>query len=369
MKNHLLILLLVIELMGCTTFTKPIATDPRVINPSSKPVQNITDFSGALACVDRLIEDTESGDVILMIDRIPNESGERLASSAKTMLMTAIQKIGARSRKIKFVVMGGAAEKVAEMARERDKEKHDLTFQYPDYFITGAITQAERGVAKQGQGFGLKVEKVAGIDYGKHKTMSAIGLDLQMGNIKNMQLLPNVVSSNLLAVYESGTEFSAGIAVIKKTDLDYSMEYSHEEGMSAAIRNLIELGTIEVFGKLLNLHYEQCLTPRTRRIILRHGHARTPQPTFGLPAASQSYGRKANHPATPIVNQTEHVVAKTTTTTARKKVKVSKHHHSPTAERKKKPTRRARRHIKTKIAVSRDDTINSVRNNYDQGFD
>jgi|GEM_PF-2240195 len=263
-------------LASCSSkLVEPLNTDPLSIKPSGRPIQNMTDFTKAVSCLDDLISDKVMDDIFITIDSLPNESKEdSVAESSKTMLHTALSNMGTRNNKIKVVDYSGASsENLATLMKDKHSDKENTKtiskkiFEYPEYYIKGGISQSEKGFAKKGHALGAEAGQVANIDVTSDEKASALALDLQVGYVDNLQLIPGVYSNNILTIIENEEEAGAGVAFMEKASIDYSLSYERKEGISAAIRSLIELGTVELIGKLLHLPYQECLTEEGRAAL------------------------------------------------------------------------------------------------------
>jgi len=246
-------------LLSCSSnLVAPVNKDPLSINPKEKPKVNMTAFTDAVDCMGELIDATQTETRSFMIQNIANESGDKLAKSATTMLTTALSNMAKKSRKLEISGINTTAQALSS-AKE-------LQYIKPKYYIKGAISQSERNYSKKGVAVGLEGMQIATIDYEDTSRASAMALDLHLGEVKSMLLLPGVTSSNILALMNNSEEAGAGIALMEKAAVDFSMGYNLKEGPSAAIRNLIELGSIELIGKMLNLPYEECYRSEQSRI-------------------------------------------------------------------------------------------------------
>jgi peptidoglycan hydrolase-like protein with peptidoglycan-binding domain len=71
-------------------------------------------------------------------------------------------------------------------------------------------------------------------------------------------ILPGVNSTNSLVVTRTGSAKELG-GKIGKVGLSFNMSMSRAEGMGSGVRALVELGMIELVGKLLEVPYWKCL--------------------------------------------------------------------------------------------------------------
>jgi len=71
-------------------------------------------------------------------------------------------------------------------------------------------------------------------------------------------VLPGVTSSNTVSINKSGDAVDADIS-ISKVGVNYSLVNTTSEGTAQALRALVQLSVIELFGKLLKVPYWSCL--------------------------------------------------------------------------------------------------------------
>jgi len=262
--------------LSCTNkITKQISNDPHTINPNNVPVVNITNFSNALKCMDILLKENCNKDIFIYAEDIPNKSGiPGISESAKEMLISTIATMAQESKKLKFV----AFDKEMPLLNQLYTKAVSKKFKLPEYFIRGAITQVEKDIEKMGNDFGISASQIASLDSGKTDSMSVIALDMSIGEVSTMQILPGVTSHNVISIYNKDKAYGVIGALIGKGDFSYSLSFRKREGMSAAIRTLIEMGTVELIGKLLksqgkNMHFEKCLSPESCNDIITNNHS------------------------------------------------------------------------------------------------
>jgi hypothetical protein len=75
----------------------------------------------------------------------------------------------------------------------------------------------------------------------------------------DLALVPGASSKNTVVVTRDDKGVGDGQAQIHNGNLSFSFDVAHNEGVAQALRNMIELSTIELTGKLLRLPYWGCL--------------------------------------------------------------------------------------------------------------
>jgi hypothetical protein len=79
-----------------------------------------------------------------------------------------------------------------------------------------------------------------------------------MGLISNYQLLPGVFSANTFTVGKTGVSDELSISLSKVGGV-YRASENESKALSEGLRALIEVGAIELFGKLYGVPYWECL--------------------------------------------------------------------------------------------------------------
>jgi len=74
----------------------------------------------------------------------------------------------------------------------------------------------------------------------------------------DLTIIPGVMSNNSVTIMRSGSGLEAE-AGYKKFGINYQMNLSRSDGMAQALRNLVQLATVELFGKLTKTPYWTCL--------------------------------------------------------------------------------------------------------------
>lgn len=132
----------------------------------------------------------------------------------------------------------------------------------PNFYIRGAITQLDEGsrsVAVRGD-----VQPVID-DYGLTATAphaslnsSVVTVDLHLVAFPSRQIVPGGSVSNSMVVSRRG--LSSGFSgKIVKAGLGMNLEINRVESTGQAVRNLIELGLIELLGRHSGVDYWDCL--------------------------------------------------------------------------------------------------------------
>lgn len=240
-------------LAGCA---QPNPQTGQVAAAPKTPAQKVlTSFTPALRCMDDLFLAYGKRDIVMTTAGIPDSTGKVMAGT-KEMLISAVSKMSIKSRAIAFV--------------DYDTERNDLLMLFqdiqaagasnrrlPNYYIRGAITQLDDNALDSQQSVGLALP-FADIGLSRDQVVSMLSVDMNVGESTTRTILAGVNASNSMAIVRSGKAGEAG-GKIGKAGINISMSLSQSEGAAAGARALIELGLIELMGKLTNVPYWKCL--------------------------------------------------------------------------------------------------------------
>jgi hypothetical protein len=250
---------------ACTvTKEKKVEVGSRSLQPKSKPVYNQTNMERALRCIDdRLSENTNIQKVRIYVDSNFPDLGEAGVRSTRDMIITALMKLSARSKKVGAIIYTQRSDLTNMMTAV---QKTSSEFRFPEYFLRGSITQAEKkhSVGGKTSSASLGIPKVlnVGVKDSVKDVVSSVGLDLHLGSLKSSELISGMYSSNMLSIVQQDEAGDVYAGVMDKADFEYEVEFSEREGMSAAVRTLTELGVLEIVGKLFDLDYQSCVNPQ-----------------------------------------------------------------------------------------------------------
>jgi hypothetical protein len=232
--------------------------------PAAPVQRNITNFDDALFCMDQLLIDNGVHDVVVLTEDLTDNT-KKVSVGARDMLISAVSDMTRRSRAIRLIAFGSDVKNLQDWLKNSGNNQNVYNFQ-PAYNIRGSLSQLDENVVQNDKGWQLQGIVQGGI---KNQANTAIlGLDLAVISTKTMELLPGVNSRNsvMLVRTSSGTGqgdkagfgFNATIGKIP-LGFTYNFNVATSDGLGGAARNLIELATVELFGKLLRIPYWQCL--------------------------------------------------------------------------------------------------------------
>lgn len=225
--------------------------------PKAAPQRAITNFSHALSCMDDMFVRYNISNLLLGAQDLP-DSTEAVVAGAKDMLITALSKMSLKSNAVRFVALGSDLEDIT-----RFHEFHaNKNFQSPDFFIRGGVVQADQSVVEKQVSGGLAVADRFSLEGSTDRIASIIALDMNVGVVSSLQIIPGISSSNSIAVARTGKGIDA-TGQVRKLGAIFNFSYTENEGLHHALRSLIELGTIELMGKLTQVPYWECLDIET----------------------------------------------------------------------------------------------------------
>ena len=118
-------------------------------------------------------------------------------SGIKDMVMTTMSSMAQNSKVLQVVSYGRDQIEVSDM---NDR------FKSPDFFIRISAPQIDKSVQFDTKGGGLEVD-LENIQIGGQisvdRMLSSVSLDINMGIVRNMQLIPGVYSKNTIAMERS----------------------------------------------------------------------------------------------------------------------------------------------------------------------
>jgi curli biogenesis system outer membrane secretion channel CsgG len=261
MKRLLLFLTCVAVLTGgCVTeqavrHDAEVAAEPVRAGPEKPAVKTITNFTPALRCMDNMLITYGIRDLVVISEDIDDKT-KKVSAGTKDMLISAVSEMTRRSRAIRLIAFGGDSYNLNNFMNMR--ESKSLYQLQPQFSIRGSISQFDENIAKETEGGGFAIESFFSAGKASSASISILGLDLSMVNAMDLTVLPGVTSNNSVAIMRSssGTEAEAGY---HKFGINYQMNLARSDGMSQALRHLVELATVELFGKLTMTPYWTCL--------------------------------------------------------------------------------------------------------------
>jgi hypothetical protein len=233
----------------------------RAINPITPPQRNVTDFTEALGCMDDLLLRFGVADITVLVEELQDRT-QKLNAGTRDMMVSAVSDMTRRSRAIRLVTFGSDTNNAVNLQGQLEKRQPFTAL--PKYDIRGSITQFDEDVARDQADVGLpKINLPAAASSlalagNRARQFGAVALDLSMINTADLTLVPGVTSKNLVVLTRDARTNQAS-AVLEKIGISFNFSYGRTESPAQALRAMVELATIELFGKLLRLPYWECL--------------------------------------------------------------------------------------------------------------
>jgi len=234
-----------------------------VAQPDNRPIRNFTSFSASLRCMDTLILQKGTPRTRLSSTSITDKS-TKVKVGADEMLINAINQMNVKSKAFVFI----------DQSYEKDPGQIDLLSPIirgpkPHYYFRGAITQLDSATVSDSINFDLDFSNAPHpitINGGALKDaspslgrgISIVSVDLHLVSYPNKIVLPGGSIANSMVI--TNKSFGTGSSgLIKLTGFDMSIAFNRVESVGQAVRNLIELGVIELLGRQANVPYWNCL--------------------------------------------------------------------------------------------------------------
>jgi peptidoglycan hydrolase-like protein with peptidoglycan-binding domain len=211
-------------LAGCATTDAQRAPAPASQGRPVTAAASITGFSAALRCMDGLLADYGARDISVIVEDFADPA-QRTKANTRELLIAAVSDMTQRSRAIRLVASGkdwgNTVNYLAESA------KRDSTAVVPQYALRGTLSQNDSGAT------------------------SVLSVDLSMLSTQDMSVVPGIATRNS-AVLTPGSH-----AELRKFGAAFSVPA--RDGQGEAVRAVVELAAIEIFGRLTRVPYWTCL--------------------------------------------------------------------------------------------------------------
>ncbi|MBW8830512.1 MAG: DUF4384 domain-containing protein [Burkholderiales bacterium] len=254
-----LVALMTFSLVGCASLDSDKVVAEKVekakIGPTTAPYKSITNFSSGLRCMDSLLLDFGVRDVAVIVEDLTDQT-KKINTGTKDMLISAVSDMTRRSRAVRLVAYGqDSGNTIGFLYQALRREQYAVI---PPFALRGSISQFDDTVVRRNLD--------AGVSFGTNLTLSAaataqasiLGIDLTMLSTQDLSVLPGVGSRNSVILFKQGKGFD-GEAQIRKFGINFSLSTATQEGQAQAVRSLVELAAIELFGRLAKVPYWSCI--------------------------------------------------------------------------------------------------------------
>lgn len=273
LKTTLASLAATLALSGCMTAPHKAYTANQA---QTAPVRNLTNMDLALGCLDRLLVEYQVRPMYITSPGLPNRAGDKVGlSSSADMLKTSIGQLS-QSNVFRYVDLsllamsqyGGNANETGSRPIDTNailtwieflKAYSDTAeFKYPGYIISGSISQLDNSVLSDQAGGSLGSEQIGTFGLNQDQMVSIVTVDMQVVGAQRLQVVNGLTTKNSLALAKNGVgaDFSGRVKTVGGY---FNVSYDRSEGLHQGIRDLIQLGTVELLGKLAKVPYQRCL--------------------------------------------------------------------------------------------------------------
>jgi hypothetical protein len=216
--------------------------------PASAPVTNDTGFGKGLRCMDGLFRDYGIRNVTVVIDTIPDAT-KKISVGARDMFMSATAQMTRTSHAIRLVP-------IVE-SRVFTESKRERVIADADFAIQGSISQFDDSMLKKQRDGAVCIWKLC-VGAADSDKIAGLGLDLNLVETGGMSVVPGASVKNAVLIRTHGNGYD-GDLIMKNFSIEYNFTLVANEGNGQALRALIELGAIELYGRMLKLPYWSCL--------------------------------------------------------------------------------------------------------------
>ncbi len=225
--------------------------------PSSLPVSAVTDFTRSIQCMDDRLTRYSKRRIKIVILEEEDTTGQVVG--AKDMLITALSKMARKSHSISVsaVNLGDGDRYIRELA-ENVLVREDVNVDSPKYYIRVSQPQIDEAVASDRMQTGLRLIEMLDGTVSRDTLMTAMSLDMNMGRTTTLENIPGVYSSNTVAIKRSGNALGSS-GTLEKLGVLFRVTTDRAEGFHHTMRQLVELGSIELIGRLTQIPYWECL--------------------------------------------------------------------------------------------------------------
>lgn len=223
--------------------------------PTSAPYKSITSFANGLRCMDNLLLEYGTRDVAVIVEDLADQT-KKVNAGTKDMLISAVSDMTRRSRAIRLVAYGQDSGNTVGFLFQALRRDHFSVV--PQYSLRGSISQFDDALVRRNVDAGVSITPYLGLGYASTSQASVLGIDLTMLSTQDLGVVPGVASRNSVILFKAGKGFD-GEAEYHKFGINFSLSTATQEGQSQALRSLVELAAIELFGRLAKVPYWSCL--------------------------------------------------------------------------------------------------------------
>lgn len=256
--------------------------------PVVQPVRSVTSFSESLACMDDMLDKLGRPTVLITSKQFPDASNKS-GTAVRELVITALSEMSRKSNAFRFIdfEVDLTRQDTVQYLSSLMLGMNTLDLSPPDIYVSGAVSYIDQNIVARRRGIGVSADgtikgKELGFDLGYDSDIntSVIALEMHLGDMKTRSLFPGIHASNSALVAKGGGGLDGG-GVIMKLGVQFNLSRDHSQGTGIALRTLVELGTIELIGKWMQLPYWQCVqlnqsSPEFQRELFKWFSATSP---------------------------------------------------------------------------------------------
>lgn len=216
---------------GCAAMETGQSPAGRSAEASPAPARAISDFSGALRCMDTLLLDYGTRDLAVIVEDVADPT-QRVKAGTKDILISVVSDMTQKSRAIRLVASG---KDWGNTVSHLGKLKPDQFSVVPQFALRGTIGQTENAGAA-----------------------AVLTLDLALLSTQDLSIVPGTATRNAMVLTRNAKGVDAN-GEIRKFGSANNISFGSGDGHGQAVRTLAELASIELFGKLAKVPYWTCL--------------------------------------------------------------------------------------------------------------
>lgn len=260
MKPRFLLVPLLAVLAGCATLTDtrtPTVEGYEAVRkaPTLPINRSVTSFSDGLRCMDILFVQYGTH-ASLMVEDL-NDKTQKSPAGTTEMFLGAMSQMTRRSQAIRTVAFSEDTKNlIGFMSKAGSKDAFQIE-NIPTNTVRGAVTQFDDNLAKKTTDAGISLGPFS-LGGAKSTSINMVGLDLVILRAHDFSVVPGVSAHNAAAILQEGEGIDAEV-IYKKFGVNFMTSLSKSDGKTIALRNLVELGAIELMGKLNKIPYWKCL--------------------------------------------------------------------------------------------------------------
>ncbi len=218
------------------------------VGPSAGPPRaNVTSFASAIRCMDGLFRTYGARNVAVVVEDIPDAT-QKVRAGAREMFTSATSAMTRGSRAVRLIpwVAGSA------VAAGREDVIKNASFA-----VQGSVSQFDETTLRKQRDGGICLGPLC-LGAAESDAFSGMSLDLSLIELEGLTLLPGVTSKNYVLIRRRGRGFDGDLS-LQKFGVQYNFTFTSSDGQGQALRALVELSAIELYGRLLKIPYWTCL--------------------------------------------------------------------------------------------------------------